>query len=78
MIYRIMNQTTREPVDGVELQVLARAYQAAWKRLHGCEPRYAHAIPGLDLLIDFLPEQRPIGPGRAGITPGKPVGKPRG
>ena len=38
MSYRIINQATGEPLDAIELHVLARAYQAAWQRL-GYQPQ---------------------------------------
>lgn len=53
MTYRILRQTTREPMDGLELHVFARAYHAAWRHVHGSEPLREHVIADLDLLIDF-------------------------
>lgn len=55
MIYRILNQATREPLDAIELHVLARAYYAAWRHVHHSEPMHEHALPGLKLLIEYLP-----------------------
>lgn len=54
MNYRILRHTTREPLDGLEFHVLARAYYAAWRYAHGCEPLREHVIADLDLLIDFF------------------------
>lgn len=54
MIYRILRQTTREPMDELEFHVLARAYYAAWCCVHDSEPLREHAIANLDLLIDFI------------------------
>lgn len=53
MNYRILKQTTGEPLAALELHVLAKAYHAAWRRMHGSEPIRSHAIPSLDMLIDF-------------------------
>jgi hypothetical protein len=55
MHYRILSQTTREPLDALALHVLARAYSAAWQHIHRSAPLHQHHIPSLDLLIDFLP-----------------------
>lgn len=57
MIYRILKQTTQEPLDAMELHVLVRAYSAAWQHIHESEPIRQHAIPSLDLLIDFVPAE---------------------
>jgi len=77
MNYRIINQATRESLDAIELHVLARAYQAAWQRMHDCKPLFEHAIPDLNLLIDFLPEPQRTEPGRAGSAGREPACKPR-
>ena len=53
MIYQILKQTTGEPLGALELHVLAKAYHAAWRRMYGSEPIRGHAIPSLDVLIDF-------------------------
>lgn len=53
MAHRIVKQSTGEPLDALELHVLAKAYYAAWRRLNGSEPIHEHAIPSLDVLIDF-------------------------
>ena len=55
MRYRLMTQTTHEPLDALDLHVLARAYSAAWRRLYQSTPIRQHAIPSLNLLIDFVP-----------------------
>lgn len=55
MNYRVMKQHTFERIDALELHLLARAYYAAWKRVHQSEPIHEHAIPSLDLLIYFEP-----------------------
>jgi hypothetical protein len=55
MNYRVMKQHTFERIDALELHLLARAYYAAWKRVHQSEPIHEHAIPSLNLLIYFEP-----------------------
>ena len=55
MNYRVMKQYTFERIDALELHLLARAYYAAWKRVHDSEPIHEHAIPSLNLLIYFEP-----------------------
>lgn len=55
MNYRILNKSSFERLDVLELHLLARAYYAAWWRVHQCEPIHEHAIPSLDLLIYFEP-----------------------
>jgi hypothetical protein len=53
MRYRLYSHSTHEPCDTIEMHVLARAYRAAWRSLHGCEPQRSHVLAGLDLLIEF-------------------------
>ncbi len=55
MKYQLLNQSNCEPMEGLELHVLARAYRSAWRRIHGSEPIRQHALPSLDLLIEFEP-----------------------
>ena len=55
MNYRVMKQHTFERIDALELHLLARAYYAAWKRVHDSEPIHEHSIPSLNLLIYFEP-----------------------
>jgi hypothetical protein len=50
-----MKQHSFERIDALELHLLARAYYAAWKRVHQSEPIHEHAIPSLNLLIYFEP-----------------------
>jgi len=57
MNYRVMKQHSFERIDALELHLLARAYYAAWKRVHDSEPIHEHAIPSLNLLIYFDPVQ---------------------
>jgi hypothetical protein len=53
MRYRLYSSSTGEPCDTLEMHVLARAYRAAWRAAHACEPAHCHTLPGLDLLIQF-------------------------
>ena len=53
MNYRTFKKSSRKRLDALELHLLARAYYAAWWRVHNSEPILEHAIPSLDLLIDF-------------------------
>jgi hypothetical protein len=53
MRYRLYCNSTGEPCDAVEMHVLARAYRAAWRAAHACEPAHRLLLRGLDLLIDF-------------------------
>ena len=55
MNYRVMKQHSFERIDALELHLLARAYYAAWKRVHDSEPIHEHSIPSLNLLIYFEP-----------------------
>jgi hypothetical protein len=59
MRYRLYSHSTHEPCDTVEMHVLARAYRAAWRSLHACEPRLSHVLAGVDLLIEFDEPDRP-------------------
>jgi len=42
-----------EPLDTIEMHVLARAYRAAWRSLHARDPVSRHVIESLDVMIDF-------------------------
>lgn len=70
MNYRIMKTHTFERIDALELHLLARAYYAAWKRVHDSEPIHEHAIPSLNLLIYFEPVKPRAVPIRAGESGG--------
>jgi hypothetical protein len=61
MGYRLYSNSTGEPFDTVEMHVLAKAYRAAWRAVHGSEPAHCHILTGLDLLIDFESETQPRG-----------------
>jgi hypothetical protein len=49
----IYSWSGREPLDTVEMHVLARAYRDAWRSLHACDPVNQHVIESLDVVIDF-------------------------
>jgi len=51
--YRAYTYSSGEPLDAVEMHVLARAYRAAWRALFARDPVGAHTIPGLDVLFVF-------------------------
>jgi hypothetical protein len=53
MNYRILDLNSRRPLDTLELHVLARAYYAAWRAVHGTVPEDRHPLPMLNALIDF-------------------------
>ena len=42
-----------EPLDILEMHVLARAYRAAWRSLHARDPVNGHVIESLDVMIVF-------------------------
>ena len=42
-----------EPLDTLEMHVLARAYRAAWRSLHARDPVSRHVIESLDVMIVF-------------------------
>jgi hypothetical protein len=75
MRYRLYSQSTGEPCDTVEMHVLAKAYRAAWRAAHACEPTHCHVLERLGLLIVFewpAPSRAdPLeGPARRAIPPG--------
>jgi hypothetical protein len=53
MDYRLFRLADSEPIETLEGLVLARAYEAAWRALHRCEPVGEHVIASLGLAIDF-------------------------
>ncbi len=55
MTCRIFRLGSREPMNELELHVLAKAYHAAWRCVHGSEPAREHILSRLGLLIDFGP-----------------------
>lgn len=51
--YSIYGASSMEPLHTLELHVLARAYRAAWRSIHGREPVNRHVIESLDVMIEF-------------------------
>ena len=51
--YSIYSASSMEPLDSLELHVLARAYRAAWRSIHARDPVQGHVIESLDILIVF-------------------------
>ena len=54
MQYVIRSLSGQDCLETVEGHVLARAYQSAWRALHGHEPVGKHVIPELDLIIEYF------------------------
>lgn len=53
MDYRVFDLESRAPLDTLELHVLARAYYAAWRAVHGAEPERRHPMPMFNAFFDF-------------------------
>jgi hypothetical protein len=53
MDYRVFDLKSRAPLDTLELHVLARAYYAAWRAVHGTTPESRHPMPMLNAFFDF-------------------------
>ena len=53
MDYKVVDMRTGAPLDLLDLHVLARAYYAAWRVVHGPEPKGKHPMPTLHVLIDY-------------------------
>ena len=74
MTFRVFSRSSGEPLDTVEMHVLAKAYRAAWRSQFIHDPAGVHVIETLDLVIDFggadlsgrttLPDDSPFGPTR--------------
>lgn len=60
--YSIFSASTMEPLNTLELHVLARAYRAAWRSIHASDPVNGHVIRSLGILIVFRGAPGP-GPG---------------
>ncbi len=58
MEYSIFTYSNGEPIDTVDLHVLARAYRAAWRTVFARNPVGAHIIAALDVMFVF-PAQDP-------------------
>ena len=52
----IFSHSTGEPLDTVDLHVLARAYRTAWRSLFARDPVGSHVIAALDVLFVFWTE----------------------
>ena len=57
--HSIYSWSSREPLDTLELHVLARAYRAAWRSLYARDPVNGHVIEGLDVMIVFSNQPHP-------------------
>ena len=66
--YRLFTWSSLEPVDTVEMHVLARAYHAAWRSLYASNPISHHVVTGVDLLIDFGDVETTSGRKETGAT----------
>jgi hypothetical protein len=53
MDYRVFDLETRAPLDTLELHVLARAYYAAWRAVHGTTPESQHPLPMFNAYFEF-------------------------
>lgn len=53
MEYSIFTHSSGEPIDTVDLHVLARAYRAAWRTVFARNPVGAHFIAALDVMFVF-------------------------
>jgi len=51
--------SSMEPLDALEMHVLARAYRAAWRSLHARDPVSRHIIESLDVMIVFGNQPHP-------------------
>jgi hypothetical protein len=53
MSFRLFTYYSGEPIDTVEMHVLAKAYRAAWRSQYTADPVGVHVIASLALVIDF-------------------------
>ena len=51
--HSIYSWSSMEPLDTLEMHVLARAYRAAWRSFHARDPVNWHVIESLDVMIVF-------------------------
>jgi hypothetical protein len=58
MEYRIFTHSTGEPLDTVDMHVLARAYRTAWRSMFACDPAGPHVLRALDVQIVFAAKAR--------------------
>ena len=54
--YSIFRHSSGEPLETVEMHVLARAYRATWRSLFASDPLGPHVIASLDVLFVFSAE----------------------
>jgi len=63
-----------QPLDNLQLHVLARAYAAAWRAVRACEPCGVHVIEALDVAFVFCldeettPSEEALKTGAAGAN----------
>jgi hypothetical protein len=62
MEYSIFTNSTGEPLDTVDMHVLARAYRAAWRSHFAQDPAGPHALRELDVLFVFMGKDPGPGP----------------
>ena len=60
--YSIYSASGMEPLDTLELHVLARAYRDAWRSLHARDPVNRHVIESLNVVIVYGVRPAPRGP----------------
>ena len=53
MNYRVFDLESGVPLDTMELHVLARAYYAAWRTVHGTTPESRHPMPMFNVYFVF-------------------------
>jgi hypothetical protein len=51
--HSIFMRSSMEPIDSLEMHVLARAYRAAWRSIHARDPVDRHVLDGLDVVIIY-------------------------
>ena len=51
--HTIYMQSSMEPIDSLEMHVLARAYRAAWRSIHTRDPMNRHVLESLGVVIIF-------------------------
>jgi hypothetical protein len=53
MQYSVYTHSTGEPLDAVDMHVLARAYRAAWRCMFLRDPVGPHVLRALDVMFVF-------------------------
>lgn len=64
MDYRVFDLKSHAPIDTLELYVLARAYAAAWRVVHGAPPENRHPMPMFNVVFEFDTSSPASGRGR--------------